>query len=254
MTLPTITAPVLERLPGIRHAFFTREGGVSTGIYASLNAGIGSRDDQAKVAENRRRMAEALGVEPSHFLTAYQVHSADAVIATGPWVERPHVDAVATAMPGLAVGISIADCGPVLFADPEARVVAAAHAGWKGAVGGVLEATLARMEELGARRERTVAVLGPCIRQPSYEVSQEFVDRFSADDRIFFIPSKREGHALFDLGGYIGRRLRAAGVGVFEDIALDTYSDEARFFSYRRTTHRNEEDYGRLVAAIVIEA
>lgn len=255
--VPTATSPALSALPGISHAFFTREGGVSTGIYAGLNGGLGSNDDPASVRENRRRMTATLGVEPGRLAVPWQVHSADAVVTDGPWVreESPHVDGVATRTPGLAVAVTIADCCPILFADPKARVVAAAHAGWKGAIGGVIEATLARMEELGARRGDVVAALGPCIRQPSYEVGPEFAGRFTADDTAnarFFEPSIRPGHMMFDLGGYVVERLRRASLAAVDDLGLDTYPDEARFFSFRRTTHRGEPDYGRMIAAIAL--
>lgn len=250
-----VESNALKALPGIRHAFFTREGGVSEGIYAGLNGGTGSRDDQDRVAENRARMAASLGVPAGHLLTAWQIHSPDCVVADIPWDERPKADAVATATPGIAAAVSIADCGPVLFADPEARVVGAAHAGWKGAVGGVLDSTLARMEELGARRERIVAAIGPLIRQPSYEVGPDFIEKLTALDAAnerFLIASERAHHARFDLPGYIAARLAGLGVGTIDDLGLDTYSDEARFYSYRRATHRNEPDYGRLVAAITL--
>ncbi len=250
-----VESNALRALPGIRHAFFTREGGVSEGIYAGLNGGTGSRDDQDRVAENRARMAASLGVPAGHLLTAWQIHSPDCVVVDTPWDERPKADAVATATPGIAAAVSIADCGPVLFADPEARVVGAAHAGWKGAVGGVLDSTLARMEELGARRERIVAAIGPLIRQPSYEVGPDFIEKLTALDAAnesFLIASERAHHARFDLPGYIAARLARLGVGTIDDLGLDTYSDEARFYSYRRATHRNEPDYGRLVAAITL--
>lgn len=250
-----VESPALKALPGIRHAFFTREGGVSQGIYAGLNGGTGSRDDQSLVAQNRARMEAALGVPEGHLLTAWQVHSPDCVVVDRPWDERPHADAVATATPGIAAAVSIADCGPVLFADPEARVVAAAHAGWKGAVGGVLDATLDRMEELGAKRARVIAAIGPLIRQPSYEVGPEFVENLAGLDpanKRFLAPSARPGHAMFDLPGYIAARLRELGVGAVDDLGLDTYADEARFYSYRRSTHRQEPDYGRLIAAITL--
>ena len=250
-----VESNALKALPGIRHAFFTREGGVSEGIYAGLNGGTGSRDDQDRVAENRARMAASLGVPAGHLLTAWQIHSPDCVVVDTPWDERPKADAVATATPGIAAAVSIADCGPVLFADPEARVVGAAHAGWKGAVGGVLDSTLARMEELGARRERIVAAIGPLIRQPSYEVGPDFIEKLTALDAAnerFLIASERAHHARFDLPGYISARLAGLGVGTIDDLGLDTYSDEARFYSYRRATHRNEPDYGRLVAAITL--
>lgn len=252
-----ITSPLLGAAPGLRHAFFTREGGVSEGIYAGLNAGVGSNDDPAKVAENRRRMAEALGVTPERFLTVHQVHSPDVAVAETPWdaANRPKADAIVTRTPGLAIGASAADCGPILFADPAARVIGAAHAGWKGALTGVLESTLAAMERLGADRSRVIAAIGPLIRQPSYEVGDEFVARFTAADpayAAFFAAAGRPGHAQFDLGGFIRMRLETAGVGMIDDLGIDTYPDE-RFFSYRRTTHRSEPDYGRHVHAIVLE-
>lgn len=252
-----ITSPLLGAAPGLRHAFFTREGGVSDGIYAGLNGGIGSNDDPAKVAENRRRMAEALGVAPERFLTVYQVHSPDVAVAEAPWdqASRPKADAIVTRTPGLAIGVTTADCGPILFADPAAQVIGAAHAGWKGALTGVLESTLDEMERLGAQRSRVVAAIGPLIRQPSYEVGDEFVARFTAANpayAAFFTEAERPGHAMFDLGGFIRMRLEAAGVGMIDDLGIDTYPDE-RFFSYRRTTHRSEPDYGRHVHAIVLD-
>lgn len=256
MSLPAIRCPLLEE-PGISHAFFTREGGVSTGLYASLNGGTGSRDEAQAVRENRRRMAEALGVEARSLLVPYQVHSSDVVIATEPWSEgvRPRADGLVTQTPGLALGVTGADCGMILFADARARVIGACHAGWKGALTGVLEATLEAMERLGGARKDIVAVLGPTIGQASYEVGPEFIARFveaSPDTARFFVPAKRAGHALFDLPAFIGLRLTRAGVGSFHDLALDTYADEQRFFSYRRSTHRSEEDYGRLVSAIAL--
>jgi YfiH family protein len=246
----------LASLPGIRHAFFTRVGGVSEGIYQSLNGGVGSQDDPSHVAENRRRMAAAIGVTPERFLTAYQVHSPDVAVAEAPWdnASRPKVDAIVTRTAGLAIGVTTADCGPILFADPEARVIGAAHAGWKGALTGVLESTLAAMEQLGATRDGIVAAIGPLIRQASYEVGAEFVERFAATDADhvrFFIPSARDGHAMFDLAGFIRHRLESAGVDMIEDIGLDTYPDP-KFFSYRRTVHRQEPDYGRHVHAIAL--
>lgn len=255
--LPTVESNALKALPGIRHAFFTREGGVSEGIYAGLNGGLGSNDDPEAVRENRRRMIATLGLEPGRLAVPWQVHSAEAVTATGPWerMESPHVDGVATATVGLAAAVTIADCCPILFADPKARVVAAAHAGWKGAIGGVLDATIARMEELGANRADITAALGPCIRQQSYEVGPEFAGRFTAEDpdnARFFAQGDKPGHSWFDLAGYVVSRLNAAKLGQVDDVALDTYSDEQRFFSFRRTTHRGEPDYGRLIAAITL--
>ena len=245
--------------PGIRHAFFTRQGGVSAGCYASLNGGIGSHDNALHVVENRARMATALGVEPRQLLTAYQMHSPRVVVAEAPWTTeaRPHADGIVTRTPGLAIGVSTADCGPVLFADPQARVVGAAHTGWRGALTGVVEATVAAMERLGAARERIRAALGPMIRQLNYEVGPDLIERFAAEDAEsakFFAPALREGHALFDLAGYVAGRLRRAGVADIEDVGLCTYADPARFFSYRRATHRAESDYGRHVNAIALAA
>jgi len=252
-----ITSSLLSDLPGLRHAFFTREGGVSDGMYESLNGGLGSNDDPARVHENRRRMAQALNVAPSHFLTVYQVHSPDVATVTKPWPndERPHADALVTNTPGLAIGITTADCGPVLFADPKARVIGAAHAGWKGAFGGVIEATVKAMETLGAHRADIHAAIGPLIRQPSYEVGAEFVERFAATDAAnarYFTPSSKPGHAMFDLAGFIRARLERAGIATIDDVNLDTYADP-RFFSYRRTTHRAEPDYGRNIHALVLD-
>ncbi len=252
--LPSIAAP---ELAGVRHAFFTRQGGVSTGDYASLNGGVGSRDAPEAVAENRRRMADHLGA--ATLLVPYQVHSALCLAVDenwrDRWQERPRADALATATPGLALGVTGADCGMILFADAGAGVVGAAHAGWRGALDGVGEATLATMERLGAARAKTVAVLGPSIAQASYEVGPEFRERFLQRDNgsaAFFVPAARAGHALFDLHAFIGHRLRRAGIGTFVDLGLDTYADEARFFSYRRMTHRGEADYGRLISAIAL--
>ena len=241
--------------PHLRHAFFTREGGVSTGVYTSLNGGTGSNDDPQAVQRNRTLMAEALGVSEPQLLVPYQIHSADVVIASDVWQERPRVDGVVTNVPGLAIGVTGADCGMILFADSQARVIGACHAGWKGALTGVLENTLSKMEELGAKRSAISAVLGPTIGAKSYEVGPEFVTRFEQDEKEaqrFFTKSPRDGHAMFNLPAFIAMRLQRAGVGRFHDLALDTYADEARFFSYRRTTHRKEADYGRLVSAIAL--
>ncbi len=245
-------------LCGIRHAFFTREGGVSDGLYATLNGAVGSRDHAGHIAENRTRMAAALAVGADCLLTAYQIHSSNVVVADAPWpmAERPRADAIVTRTPGLAVGVSTADCGPILLADPRARVIGAAHAGWRGALAGVAEATVEAMERLGAARERIRAALGPMIRQDNYEVGPDLMARFAAEDSSrerFFSPAARSGHSQFDLAGYIASRLTRAGVGQIEDVGLCTYADPARFFSYRRSTHRAEVDYGRHVNAIVLE-
>ena len=251
----TLASPLLSAIPGLSHAFFTRDGGVSDGFYGSLNGGLGSNDDPGNVAENRRRMAEQIGVTPENFLSVWQVHSPDAVVATRPWQgERPRADAIVTRAEGLAIGVTAADCGPILFVDPNARVIGAAHAGWKGALTGVLESTVEAMEKLGAERGGIVAAIGPLIRQHSYEVGGEFVERFveaDADNALFFIPAAREGHAMFDLAGFIRMRLENAGVLMIDDIGVDTYSDE-RFYSYRRSVHRKEPDYGRHVHAIAL--
>jgi YfiH family protein len=244
-------------LDGIRHGFFTRQGGVSGGLYASLNGGVGSKDNIEHVRENRARMAAAVGVTPDRFVTAYQIHSPHVVLVETPWTAetRPRADAIVTRMRALAIGISTADCGPVLLADPKARVIGAAHAGWRGALTGVVEATIEAMEQLGARRGEIRAALGPMIRQQNYEVGSDLIERFGTEDPAssrFFAPATREGHAMFDLPGYIGSRLTRAGIRYVEDLGHCTYADPERFFSFRRTTHRGEADYGRHVNAIAL--
>lgn len=251
-----LQAKNLSALAGIRHGFFTREGGASQGLYAGLNAGVGSNDDPAKVTENRARMATAMGVTPERFLTAYQIHSPDVVVAETPWAgdARPRADAIVTRIPGLAIGVSTADCGPVLLADPAARVVGAVHAGWRGAVSGVLEAAIDAMERLGAERSRLVAALGPMIRQRNYEVGDELVEQFTRVDagNARFFAAGRPGHAQFDLPGLIAHRLARAGVIQVEDLGACTYADPRLFYSFRRATHRAEPDYGRHVNAIAL--
>ena len=252
-----LQASSLATLARIRHAFFTRSGGVSQGVYASLNGGVGSNDAPDKVAENRARMAAALGVDADRLLTPYQIHSPDVVVADQPWTRenRPRADAVVTRIPRLAIGVSTADCGPLLLADSEAGVVGAAHAGWRGALTGVIEATVTAMERLGADRGRIVAALGPTIRQANYEVGPEFIERFLAADPAnarFFEPAERAGHAMFDLTGYIAERIQRAGIVQMEDIGLCTYAEPERFFSYRRTTRLGEPDYGRHINAIAL--
>lgn len=254
--LDPILSPVLGAA-GIRHAFFTRQGGISEGIYASLNGGQGSDDLPEAIAENRTRMAAHMGVAPGNFLSLYQIHSADAVRADRPWTReaRPKADAMVTNVPGIALGIGTADCGPVLFADPGARVIGAAHSGWKGAIGGVLEATIIQMEALGARRESMIVALGPMLSQANYEVGPEFRDIFlagRADNARFFRAGPKPDHPHFDLPGYIASRLERAGIRTIEDCGLCTYADAGRFYSYRRKTHLKEADYGRLVASIVL--
>ena len=243
-------------LPGIAHGFFTRAGGVSTGLYASLNCGIGSKDARERVLENRARVAAALGVAADRLATPYQVHGTDAVIVEAAWEpgKGPKADAVVTNRPGVALGIGTADCGPILLRRRQARVIGAAHAGWRGRIAGVAEAAIAAMVMLGARRERIVAVLGPSISQANYEVGPELVaasPRPMPANARFFVASPRAGHALFDLPGYTVARLEAAGVTA-ADMGLCTYAEPERFYSYRRATHRGEPDYGRLLSAIVL--
>ena len=245
------------RLPGVAHAFFTRRGGVSTGVYASLNGGVGSQDEPSRVRTNRARMAAALGVAADRLAIPYQVHSPDVLAITEPFAPdaRPRCDALVTTTPGLALGVTGADCGMILLADAGARVVGAAHAGWKGALAGVVEATVAAMARLGADPSRIAAALGPCIAQESYEVGPEFVAAFAAadpDSARYFAPGAREKRAMFDLPGYIALRARRAGVGRIDDLGHDTYADAERFFSHRRARRRAEPDYGRLVAAIAL--
>lgn len=252
-----ITADCLSDADGLAHGFFTREGGISEGIYAGLNCGAGSKDDRPRVAENRKRVAHWLGTEPGRLLTCYQIHSTDAVIVKEPWPPgaMPRADALVTKVPGIAVGAMAADCAPVLFADPEARVVAAAHAGWKGALNGILESTIAVMTSLGARRQRIRAALGPCIGAQSYEVGPEFEARFIAVDpeyAAFFQRRDLSARPTFDLPGFVLARLARAGLDTLENCTACTYSDEARLFSYRRATHRREADYGRQISAIML--
>ena len=251
-----VEAPELASLPRVRHAFFTRQGGVSEGIFASLNGGLGSGDDPARVRENRRRMAEHLSVADTALVSLHQIHSGRALAVEAPWGgERPKADGMATGTPGLVLAVATADCGPVLFADAQAGVIGAAHAGWRGALDGVLEAVLDRMESLGARRGRTVAVLGPTIARGAYEVGPELRERFTAADEAnerFFARGERDDRWMFDLPGYIGARLRGAGIGAFADLGLCTYADADRFYSFRRATHRGEADYGRLISAVAL--
>lgn len=254
--LPVLTSPLLD-LPGVRHAFFTRQGGVSTGIYASLNVGQGSADRPEDVIENRRRAAAWFGVPESALNTCYQVHSAIAVEAEEPWYGvRPEADGVVTSRRGLACGALAADCAPILFADVRAGVVASAHAGWKGALGGIAEATIAQMSKLGARPADIVAVVGPCIGPASYEVGAEFRERFVADeaqnDRFFHQPpGAAQPH--FDLPAFVLHRLQRAGVETCEWIGRDTCAEEDHFFSNRRAFKRGEPDFGRLLSAIALD-
>ena len=237
-------------LGAIPHGFLGRRGGVSHGVVSGLNVGHGAGDDAEAVAENRR-CAVAAVLPGAQLATVYQVHSPDAVTVVRPWphADRPRADAIATDRPGVLLGIVTADCAPVLLADSEAGVVGAAHAGWRGAHGGVLEAVVGEMAGLGARRERIVAAIGPAIAQPSYEVDEAFRANFSQADERFFTDG-RSGHWQFDLEGYAAMRLKRAGVDMVERLSLDTYPDAERFYSYRRATHRGEPNYGRQISLI----
>lgn len=250
MTVEAIRAPVLGAVP---HGFLGRRGGVSTGVVAGLNTGLGSGDDPAAVAENRRLAVQAV-LPGATLVGLFQVHSADAVTILSAHTDalRPHADALVTDRPGLALGILTADCAPVLLADAQAGVVAAAHAGWKGALGGITDATIAAMGAIGAQPDRIVAAIGPCIARASYEVDAAFLTRFTADDPAnerFFVDA-RPGHHRFDLEAYVAHRLALAGVRTVAALGLDTYSDANRFYSYRRATHRGEADYGRQISII----
>jgi YfiH family protein len=250
---PPVEVNRAPALAGIPHGFLGRRGGVSTGLVAGLNVGLGSGDADQAVAENRVRAAAAV-LPGAPIVGCYQIHSPDCVTVTEPWsdAERPRADALVTDRPGLLLGVVTADCAPVLFADREARVIGAAHAGWKGAIAGVTDRTIAAMEALGARRERIVAALGPTIARASYEVDPAFRERFIAEDSAsarHFAPGQ-PGHWQFDLPGYLIARLIGAGLGHVENLALDTYADDGRFYSFRRATHRGEPDYGRQIALI----
>jgi len=252
-----IQAETLQACPRVRHGFFTRQGGVSAGIYASLNCGYGSQDESRNVTENRRRAVALIGLPAETLATTYQIHSADVAEVTKPWPleARPRVDAMVTTRPGIALGISTADCAPVLLADPVARVIGAAHAGWRGAVTGVVEAVVRAMVERGAEPSRMRAAVGPCIAQASYEVGPEFPAPFLQQDpenRRFFVRSKRAGHFMFDLPGYVVSRLRRLGIGEAASVARDTCAEADLFFSYRRTTLAGEKDYGRGLSAIAL--
>jgi polyphenol oxidase len=245
------------KLNGVSHGFFTRGGGHSTGIFASLNCGYGSGDDPDLVKMNREVAARALKVGEGQLVTAHQVHSADVVEVTNVWPleGRPKADGMVSRTKGMALGVLTADCGPVLFADVAAGVIGCCHAGWKGALTGVTDSTVAAMEKLGAARHTIVAVLGPTISQANYEVGPEFPKAFleqSSAHGTFFKPSVKAGHFMFDLPAYLRERLHALGLKSVTDLALCTYNDEARFYSYRRATHRGETDYGRLISAIAL--
>ncbi|MBA2126936.1 peptidoglycan editing factor PgeF [Hyphomicrobium methylovorum] len=256
--LAPLLAPNLQSLSGIRHGFFTRQGGVSEGIYASLNCGAGSNDDRERVLENRRRIADHLGGSGGNVVTLYQEHGATARTVTDlplTTAELPHADAVVSATPGLAIGILTADCAPVLFADAEARVVAAAHAGWRGALGGIVESAVREMERLGARREHIAAAVGPCISQRAYEVGPEFEAQFltaAPGAASFFVRSDANARPHFDLQGFVMHRLAEARIANVARLDVCTCENESLFYSYRRKTHLLEPDYGRQISAIVV--
>ncbi|MBI3453503.1 MAG: peptidoglycan editing factor PgeF [Rhodospirillales bacterium] len=254
-----LTLGSLNDAAGIRHGFFTRRGGVSAGLYDSLNCGLGSGDEPDNVRTNRSRAMTHLGLETRQLVTVYQAHSPDVVEIEGPWIgdAPPKADAMVTTASGIALGILTADCAPVLFADPAARVIGAAHAGWRGALTGVVEATIRAMVRRGAQVDRILAGIGPCIAQRSYEVGPEFPAPFVAqdpDNAAFFAPAAREGKFLFDLRGFVAKQVAATGVKHVGQLANDTCREEDRFFSYRRTCQRGERDYGRGLSAIALES
>ncbi len=253
---PVLEAPALDGAPGLRHGFFTRQGGVGGGLYASLNCGFGSDDAAGDVAENRRRAARALGAAPDRLVTVYQVHGTDVVTVDTPWRpgKSPRADGMVTRRPGIVLGILTADCAPVLLADAEAGVVGACHAGWRGALDGIVDATLAAMVALGAARARIRAAIGPCIAQRSYQVGPEFRATFTEADPAHdgFFTADSGDRSRFDLEGFVSARLETAGIGETSALGLDTCADAARLFSYRRATLAGEPDYGRLLSAITL--
>ena len=251
MTAPFTTTHNMSTLDGIVHGFFGRKGGVSNGLYDSLNIGEGSNDRAEDIAANRAIIRKTMGAD--HLLSCYQIHSPTVVIVTQPWTERPQADAMVTRAAGFALCILTADCVPVLFADPVARVIGAAHAGWRGAQGGVIESTVAAMESLGADRSRIAAAIGPCIAQASYEVDAPFRSHFTEADEGHF-EAGRQGHWQFDLEAYVCAQLRASGIRRIDPLGLDTYALEERFFSFRRATHRGEASYGRQASLIAVPA
>jgi YfiH family protein len=252
-----IVTEALTQVSGLAHGFFTRQGGCSEGLFNSLNCGLGSGDDRERVMRNRAIVADALGVEPANLLTVYQEHSPKVITVTSPWPPQaaPRADAMVTCEPRLALAALTADCAPIIFADRSGAAIGIAHAGWKGALSGVADATIAAMEALGARRANIIAVIGPAISAAAYEVGPEFRTRFlgaDGDNAQFFTPASREHHSMFDLPAYLAARLRRLNLSGVIDMALCTYTDEVRFFSYRRATHRAETQYGRLISAIAI--
>jgi YfiH family protein len=253
-----ITLDVLDPAAGVGHAFFTRRGGVSAGLYESLNCGFGSGDALESVLQNRRIAMDLMGLAADRLVTCYQIHSAEVVIVERRWSreEAPHADGMVTRVPGMALGILTADCAPILFQDPVAQVIGAAHGGWRGALSGIAEETVLKMEAIGAKRDRIRAAIGPCIGRNSYEVDPEFLQQFYAADAesvSYFAPASRAGHFMFDLPGYIEHRLLRAGVGMVQCAAHDTVAERELFFSYRRSCLRGERAYGRGLSAVAIK-
>ncbi len=252
-----VEAQALAQLPGIRHGFFERKNGASQGLYTSLNCGLGSGDDRQTVLKNRTAVATRLSLAPAHLLTAYQHHSPDVITVTEPWniTEPPKADGMVTNVSNIGLGLLTADCAPVLFADATSGVIGAAHAGWRGAIAGVTDNIITAMENLGSQRSKIIAVIGPAISQNAYEVGPEFIENFLAQDpahQQFFKPSLREKHFMFDLPGYLTHRLERANISAVSSIEKCTYAHEDQFFSYRRATHRNEDDYGRQISVITL--
>lgn len=254
--VPLIEAPALASIKYVRHGFFTREGGVSSGLYQSLNCGYGSDDEAANVTENRRRVRDALDVTAESLITPYQVHGTHVVVVTQPWSHdaAPKADGLATGVPGIALGILTADCAPILFADRDAGVIGACHAGWRGTLDGIVEATLAAMDGLGAQRANIRAAIGPCIAQNSYQVGPEFRDRFRAadDGNDKFFKADDECCYRFDLAGFVLERLNRAGIADSSWIGLDTCTEDKRLFSFRRSTQKGEADFGRGLSVITL--
>ncbi len=254
--IDVVVSPLLSKVPGLHHAFFTRNGGVSEAPYDSLNVGLGSRDHPERVRENRLRAAASLGLPADRLVTVYQVHSSRSVAVHAPWDGAPpEADAMVSAAPDLAIGVLTADCAPILLVDPEARVVGAAHAGWRGALGGVVEAVVGCMADCGAQRGRIIAAVGPCIAQASYEVGLEFEARFlsaAASHAAFFAPGPTMDKRCFDLPGFVLDRLALAGIENAESLGRDTCAESGVFFSHRRGTLFGEPDYGRLLSAIAL--
>ena len=257
MTNTKTNANLLDKLPGISQRFFGRVGGISKGLYAGLNCGFGSGDEQADIEQNRAFVAKTIGTDPARLITAYQHHSADVIVANSPWrsADAPKADGIVTSEPNLAIGILTADCAPVLLADPQARIVGAAHAGWQGAIGGIVENTVWQMERLGAKRRHIHAVVGPCISRDAYEVGPEFEKKFRTEhveNTQFFTHPAPGARARFDLSAYVESRLKKAGITNFSTLGHCTYERESLYYSYRRSVHKGESDYGRQISAIML--